>query len=359
MPKTLVISTQPSQNNIAPDNVTISSTNGVQGIKNNGISLQKSNWTAKSSYANMVLRSWTSGGSQPINAKSITWCPQQKVFFAVSNTGVSIRGFKSTDGGVSFTPITMPLRPISVFGSSPYQWNSVTWSPELSRYCAVADSTSLGYGEFDYHNIAYSSDATSWSKGTITTGATFQAIIWSSQLSRFVAAGSRIAYSNNGVSWTTASYVPAASIYALAWSPELGLLCAVGSGSLCHRSTNGVDWVQGSGLSSTNWVSIAWSSQLGLFCAVSPNGTIATSSDAQSWSNLIPLGSRSWVSIVWVPEFSVFCAVSLGGETAASPDGVNWTLRDAISGNWTSIAWAPELTSFCAVSSSGPTMINV
>ena len=43
-------------------------------------------------------------------------------------------------------------------------WKSVTWSPELGRFVAVA-----GYGTGTINKVMYSSDGISWSQPTLST----------------------------------------------------------------------------------------------------------------------------------------------------------------------------------------------
>ena len=69
-------------------------------------------------------------------------------------------------------------------------WWAVTWSPELSRFVAVAYN---GTG----NKIMYSSDGINWIQPTVSTdinGMWWHSITWSPELSRFVA----VAFSGTG-----------------------------------------------------------------------------------------------------------------------------------------------------------------
>ena len=63
-------------------------------------------------------------------------------------------------------------------------WKSVTWSPELGRFVAVA-----GYGTGTINKVMYSSDGISWSQPTLSTAINsvdWNSVTWSPELGRFV-----------------------------------------------------------------------------------------------------------------------------------------------------------------------------
>jgi hypothetical protein len=107
-------------------------------------------------------------------------------------------------------------------------WNSVTWSPQLGLFVAVASGPTA--------TMNYSTDGKNWSAGAM----------------------------NTSVNWNSVT-----------WSPQLGLFVAVAGGTATmNYSTDGKNWSAGAMTTSVNWKSVAWSPQLGIFVAIAQSSTI-------------------------------------------------------------------------------------
>jgi hypothetical protein len=192
-------------------------------------------------------------------------------------------------------------------------WRSVTWSPELGLFAAVAATTGA---------TIYSTDGITWTAGTGTSGS-FQ-------------------------------------YFSIAWSPELGLFVALGPGAVA-TSSNGTSWTETAvaSLTATTNACVCCSPDLSLFVAVTDSsGVFATSTNGTTWIvRTSPASGNQWACVTWSPEFGVFCASAITGtgtRLATSVDGINWTLRtNPVDNAWRSICWSPELGIFCAVSSTG------
>ena len=108
-------------------------------------------------------------------------------------------------------------------------WYSVTWSPELGIFCAVAIS------------------------GT----------------------NNRVMTSPDGITWTSQTSAANNIWFSVTWSPELGIFCAVASSGTDNRvmtSPDGITWTAQTSAVNNVWRSVTWSPELGIFCAVSISG---------------------------------------------------------------------------------------
>jgi len=150
------------------------------------------------------------------------------------------------------------------------QWKSICWSPELSLFCAVADS------------------------GT-----------------------NRVMTSPDGTTWTARAASEANSWYLVCWSPELSLFCAVSfdGTNRVMTSPDGTTWTARAASEANSWLSVCWSPELSLFYAVSYDGTnrVMTSPDGTTWTARAASEANIWLSVCWSPELSLFCAVSYDG----------------------------------------------
>ena len=213
------------------------------------------------------------------NFTSITWSPELTLFCAVSSGGTS-RIMTSPDG-ITWTARTAPEL---------NSWNSITWSPALSLFCAVAHS------------------------GTY-----------------------RVMTSADGITWASQTAAAAISWISVTWSPSLALFCAV-AGDGTNRvmtSPDGITWTPRTAAENNFWRSVTWSPSLALFCAVAGDGTnrVMTSPDGITWTSRINSQLNSWVSVTWSPELALFCAIANDNtnRVMTSPDGITWTSQQGIS----------------------------
>lgn len=253
-------------------------------------------------------------------------------------------------------------------------WHGVCWSPELSRFVAVARSG---------NRTAISSDGRIWTNivSSITpTGTSANRVIWckknNSSDGIFVLVaigvstnpldlGNNIATSPDGISWTVRNSGIQRGPFDVAWSPELETMVAVSSdpsgslSTLCYSTDVGTTWT-GVLSVTAGYLGITWSPELGLFCAVGTTHT-ATSLDGINWIQT-PLAnlSNSFRSVTWSPELGIFVAsaVVLGQSSAYSFDGTTWNYVSTPATfdgttNIRYVLWIAELEIFVSVASGG------
>jgi hypothetical protein len=274
--------------------------------------------------------------------QDITWSPELSIFCAVGSSGDDL--VMTSPDGVTWTSRTA--------AGDDDDWHGISWSPELSIFCVVGSN-----GD----RVMTSPDGITW---TIRTAAgdddIWRSIVWSPELSIFCVvalSGDKVMTSPDGITWTIRTAAgDDDSWLSITWAPELSLFCAVGYGSGDHimTSPDGITWTSRSGTGDNDlWNSITWSAELKLFCAVGLGGdTIMTSPDGITWTSRS--SSNEWSGVIWSPQLSLFCTVGAGGTNriSTSPDGITWTDRIVIGNDdlFSDISWSPELGIFCAVS---------
>ena len=292
--------------------------------------------------AEKAVSTWTDRTIDASFWRSVTWSPELSLFVAVATTGTN-RAATSPDG------ITWTNRTIDFSG-----WKSVTWSPDLSLFVAVAFSGT--------NRVATSPDGVTWTGRTIAPNL-WQSVTWSPELSLFVAVAksgtNRVATSPDGVTWTSRTIDTGSKWQFVTWSPELTLFVAVAYSGTYRAATSpdGVTWTNRTIDTGPDWRSVTWSPELSLFVVVGGiyASGVATSPDGVTWTNgTIDTGSK-WRSVTWSPEMSLFVAVADTGTNlvATSPDGVTWTNRTIDASLWQSVTWSPELSLFVAVATAG------
>jgi hypothetical protein len=316
----------------------------------------------------------TAGTGNGINFQAsyvtVVWSPELRIFVALANDGDSsfIGGVYSTDGK-SWLPN----------GAYSFVYTSVTWSPQLGLFVAVANSTSD-----KFRCLSISANGRLWDGYIFLYGSgmtdplNWTSVTWSPELGLFVAiaSGSTIMnYSTDGKNWLAGSMTAALSWKIVIWSPQLGLFVAIASSStIMNYSIDGKNWTDpvaagtGNGMTSAqNWRSVAWSPQLGLFVAVANSVKVINySTDGKNWVNpgttvngmTSPL---NWTSVTWSPELGLFVAISSTTSTQTmnySTDGKKWLAGSMSTGNeWQSVTWSPELGLFVAVAKT-PLSVN-
>ena len=154
-------------------------------------------------------------------------------------------------------------------------WKSVTWSPELEKFVAVAS--------FGTNRVMTSEDGENW-----------------------------IGHSADDNSW-----------FSVTWSPELEKFVAVGIDGVNNQvmtSDDGEIWNTYNAANNNSWRSVVWSAEAESFVAVASSGTnrVMVSPDGETWT-AYPSGNESnaWTSITWSAELEKFVAVAESGTDKA------------------------------------------
>jgi hypothetical protein len=282
-----------------------------------------------------AVNTWTQRTSGLNDSNSICWSPELSRFVAVAPVFV----YTSTNG-IIWSSIYI--------GSG--HWTGVCWSPQLKIFLAVGHNS----------DVMTSANGTNWSL-SLTTGfnSNWTAVCWSPELGLFVAVGDtgshRVITSRNGTSWNGYN-VGSYALRSICWSPELGIFVIVGGGDFIITSNNGIDWSLRSIPISIESYCITWSPQVGIFVALSYHGAqIITSSNGIDWIGRvvgsIPVPAANtypnvgWAGICWSAELGLFIGVAQTGnaKVMTSPDGINWTSRQSPSTVFKSVCWSPEL----------------
>ena len=251
-------------------------------------------WSARKAASN---NAWT----------SICWSKTLGLFCAVANTGTGNRVMTSPDG-IVWT---------SRASSSDYAWGKVLWAKELGIFCA------LQTGASDSIRTMTSIDGINW---VSSTSIAFSFIVWTSayspDLSRFVAttAGTHALYSNDGKKWSLSNTIVglSGSQKPIVWSPELSLFVAMGSSNANSMSSpDGVNWTVHS-ITNGAYTSISWSRELGLFLGFTSTGAVLTSPDAITWASMAGVNIGANAVNVWSPQLGIYAAVGNAGSVATT-----------------------------------------
>ena len=231
----------------------------------------------------------------------------------------------TSPNGTIWTP-----RDIPTMAPLPYALStkSVVWVPELSKFIAGGNLTSsLGY------SFLTSTDGITWTPSGGKTEANYDvtAIAYSPTLGKTFgvwSSGNPGEYSSNLSSWLGISGSQN-NLYAIIWVSELSRFITVGDGTQAGYSTNGTSFVTATAAENGTWRGLAWSPTLSRAVAVGRTGTKRAmySSDGATWSNVSVTGAstQAWNAVTWSPELSKFIAVGDGGWTMSSSDGITWT----------------------------------
>ena len=291
----------------------------------------------------MYIINWTSSNIGSSSWQSVTWSPELGIFAAVASYGGTNRVMTSSNG-IDWTSHSVESS----------DWRDVTWSPELGIFVAVAS-----YGG---NRVMTSSNGIDWTSHSVESS-TWISVTWSPELGIFVAVAAygtyRVMTSSNGIDWTSSNTLSGSYPWrGVTWSPELGIFAAVAGGggtSRVETSTNGIDWMSHNTVLS-NWADVTWSPELGIFVAVADNGTkrVMTSSNGIDWTSH-SVESSKWRSVTWSPELGIFLAVADNGtnRVMTSSNGIDWTSRNTGLSDWISVTWSPELGIFVAVADNG------
>jgi hypothetical protein len=297
----------------------------------------------------------TTAVGDAFNWMSLAHDPISKIWVAVANGGTGQRAAYSTSGFTWF---------IASSGVPSQPWRSVTFGG--GKFVAVADSGAT---------VMETTDGVSWSSFPISIlKGSWQSIAWSPTLSRFIAVQNGDSYltSTNGTSWTLVSaaesnWTTGRNWRSIIWAPEAnngsGLFLAVSATNRVVRSSNGTSWTT-STIDNRSWQSIAWSPTLKRFVVVadssSPRVAYSTNDIGSSWTSGSAasgsdINSTGWRSVTWSDKYNIFIAVGSSGTNRmmTSPDGITWTSYNIGTLSLQSIAWSPENGNFVIVANSG------
>lgn len=308
----------------------------------------------------LVLQS-TAGISDLHQWIGVAWSPELSLFVAVSNTSPDANQVMTSPTGLGGTWAATPAAAVR-------NWRGISWSPELGLFVAVANAT-VG------NRVMTSPDGINWTlRASADDTLAWRSVIWSKELGLFVAAAETSALNNimtspDGINWTIRAAPLARQWYNVAYSPSLGRFVICGNGSSGGNgrtlySDDGINWtaVVVPNLTS-DYAGAAWSPILGIFVlgqisAGADNFRFLTSNDGTAWTArpFVPSIGLTNNAIVWEPLSRAFFTFASSGNNsmATSPDGINWTQRAFINTNtWTAAAAAPELRRIVAVSNTG------
>lgn len=298
--------------------------------------------------------------------RSVAWSPSLNKFVAV---GVSSTFPNATVRRImtSSDAKTWALTPSANLPATAGVWTSITWSPQLNLFVVVACgrtnfATCTGSTNL---RVLTSPDGNIWTeRAAPDTDSTWQSITWSPQLNLFVAVAdggtSSIMTSSDGLTWTARTAPEDNAWKSVAWSPERNLFVAVASSGTNRvmTSPDGITWTPRAASEANTWTSVTWSPERALFVAVSGDGTnrVMTSPDGTTWIARGASAANAWNSVTWSPQLHTFVAVAGSGtnRVMTSQDGITWTPQEAsIDNTWTSVIWSSGINAFVTVASSG------
>ena len=171
----------------------------------------------------------------------------------------------TSSNGTTWAQITAPADNI---------WQSICWAPQLSLFVAVAYAGAN-------NRVMTSSNGSTWTTQTTPINS-WQSVCWSGSL--FVAVASsgtndRVMTSANGTSWTTRTSAIDNDWFSVVWSPQLSLFVAVaysytGNANKVMTSSTGTGtWTASSDINTSKWRSVCWSPQQLTFVAVGGEGS--------------------------------------------------------------------------------------
>ena len=148
----------------------------------------------------------------------------------------SVRAARSTDHGVSWSTVSCPSG----------QWISVSWSPTLNLFCAVANDGPC----------MTSPDGATWTARSIGT-ATCRDVVWSGTRFVAVAFSGAIAQSTDGITWTPIIPGFSANLTGVAADPAAMAVCAEAGAVRLARSADGLTWTPATAPVTDAWHDIA------------------------------------------------------------------------------------------------------
>ena len=160
---------------------------------------------------------------------TIVWAEELSLFVSTAQTGIDC--VMTSPDGITWTTRT---------GAEANDWRGLAWSPELGLLAAVAPSGAT-------YQIMTSSDGITWTGRVPPSSKFYHAIAWSPALGAFVAvsygtgSGFESLKSTDGITWenfTIGGGQGLLSWNAIIWSTEMGRFLAVGGASSYPVSTS-------------------------------------------------------------------------------------------------------------------------
>jgi hypothetical protein len=217
---------------------------------------------------------------------AICYSPELNLFVCtlVSSTSNTSWIMTSTNG-TTWTAQTTP---------SGNTWYSVCWSSELNLFIAVNSNTSTTSA------VASSPDGITWTIRTTPSVTNIAGVTWSPELGLFAANGTNIVITSpDGINWTSRS-APTGTWNTIVWSSELSIFVACNttvSTTAIMTSHDGINWTAKTTPSTQCW-GICYSPELSMFIAVNPLSTnIITSNMGIPASSNTILAPKSQLTI--------------------------------------------------------------
>lgn len=265
--------------------------------------------------------------------RNVIWCPQKNLFVAVGS-GARVG---ATVGTLYFPKVMTSPDGITWTrydsADNTTSWESLTYSPELDLFVAVAVNTDVsGSGVGSVNRVMTSKNGQIWTLRAAPVAQVWTTVIWAKELGLFIACSSdgtqQIMTSPNGIDWTLRNTpAPTRTFRELAYSPQLGIAIAFNqSNGDIIVSNDGITWtLQTTPLSSKvyNAIAACWANSLNMFLAINsvgPSGTapdvscadIMWSNDGRSWDSLRIFNNvdTRFRQVVYSDELGVFVGVS-------------------------------------------------
>ena len=298
------------------------------------------------------------------------WSPELELFVAVGSDG-TLNNVMTSRNGINWT-----------YGTTPDSkfYRSITWSHQLNLFVAVSSDSSSST-----QRVMTSSNGITWTLQT-TPDKLWWNVCWSAELGIFVAvarynvsfgSGNLVMTSTNGTTWTSQTSPADYNWSAVVWSPQLSLFVAVantGGGNNVMTSPNGLNWTLRS-CPSNSWNTLTWSPQLGLFVAMAASGAVdannkaMTSPDGINWTARSTANSPfqlNYGQVIWIAEIGLFVAAAPGTTgsgnkyVAYSSNGINWLFTSPLpnGNNYANISWSPELSMLVMTAAFPATDVN-
>ena len=130
------------------------------------------------------------------------------------------------------------------------------------------------------NRVMTSPDGINWTIRTSAADNNWQSVTWSPTLNLFVAVastgtGNRVMTSSNGTTWTIRTSAADNAWESVCWAQALGLFVAVansGTGNRVMTSPDGINWQARLSAADNSWASICWAENIGRLAAVGITG---------------------------------------------------------------------------------------